>query len=351
MAIKGSNYWTYRDFASGKLPNGNFDPDVINMIAENNPFMNDILWKQCNKGREDITTIKTGMPTATIRAFYQGVVPSKGAKKQVANSCATISSMLRFDWRAYQAEKDKAAFLKDEHADHSEVVTAGVAKLLAYGDTKSNPEAINGWSTIYGDCATDKFTDDQISAFYCLDGSHKAQATAAEALRSIYLIGWGSKSMYATYPEGSNAGIDIGTLRSEYDDDEQDYPDGEKRKMLWGIQEFNHDVGLTCKDYRRSGRICNIDLARAFDASGVPDYTELIRRLVFRRKEEGTNAHFYMCRQMFEVLSVQFSRKTQDNAIKYGDLQQKLDSTILGIPVSFNDVFSRDEARVPSIAA
>ena len=156
--------------------------------------------------------------------------------------------------------------------------------------------------------------------------------------------------MYATYPEGSNAGINIGKLTEQYLPDEQEYPDGQPRMMNWGIQEFNHDVGLTCKDYRRSGRICNIDLARAFETSGVPDYTELIRRLVFRRKEEGTNAHFYMCRQMFEVLSVQFSRKTQDNAIKYGDLQQKLDSTILGIPVSFNDVLNTDEAAVPQVA-
>ena len=351
MAIKGSNYWTYRDFASGKLPNGNFDPDVINMIAENNPFMNDILWKMCNKGREDITTIKTGMPTATVRAFYQGVLPSKGAKTQVSNACATISSMLRFDWRAYEAEKDKAAFLKDEQSDHSEVVTAGVAKLLAYGDTKDNPEAINGWSTIYGECATDKITDDKVSAFYCLDGSHKAEATGDESLRSLYLIGWGSKSMYATYPEGSNAGINIGQLSKQYLPDEQEYPDGQPRMMNWGIQEFNHDVGLTCKDFQRSGRICNIDLARAYDASGVPDYTMLLRRLVCRRKEEGTNAHLYMCRQLFEVFAIQFAQKTQENAVKYSDLQQKLDASILGIPVSFNDVFSRDEVRVPVIGA
>ena len=348
MATKtlGSNYWTFRDFASGRLPNGNFDPDVINMIAENNPFMQDILWKECLKGGDDVTTIKTGMPTATLRAFYEGIKPSKSAKKQVTNSCATVSSMLRFDWRLFQRQKDKAAFLKDEQGDHTEVVTAGVAKLLFYGDTKETPKAINGFATTFGEYAPDSFTDDKKSMFYCLNAAHGSGASSNH-LRSLWLVGWGRKSAYAIYPEGTNCGIEIGQLTEQYDDDETS-EDG--KKMKWGIQEFNQDCGLTVKDFRYSGRICNIDIGRAMEKE-APDYTEYLRRLACRCKADGASQHFYMCRHMFEVLSVQFARKTQENAIKYADMQQKLPAAILGIPVSFNDVLNTDEAAVPQVGA
>jgi len=344
--IKGGNYWTFRDLASGRLPNGKIDPDVINMIAENNPFMQDILWKECVKGREDVTTIKTGMPKATLRAFYEGIIASKGTKKQVTNSCATVSSALKFDWRIYEAQKDKASYLKDEQADHTEVVSAGVAKLLFYGDTKDTPKAINGFSSVFGEYAPDNLSDDKLAAFYCLNGAHASPSADAKR-RSVWFVGWGRKSAYATYPEGSNAGIKIGELKSQYLPGKDD--DGNETDMLWGIQEFNHDVGLTVKDYRYCGRICNIDISNALSAN-APDYTELMRRIICRVKGEGASGHWYMCRQMFEVLSVQFGRKTQENAIKYADLQQGLGASLLGIPVSFNDVLNTDETAVSQAA-
>ena len=341
--MKGSNYITFRDIQSGRLPNGNIDKDIVELMAKENPVLQDVLWKECSKGREDITTIRTGMPTATLRMFYEGVAGSKSAKKQVSNSCCTVSTALTFDWRLYQQTKDKAAFLADEQKAHADVVGQGIAGLLFYGNTDEDPKGINGFARTYCEYAKEGFADDKKAQFYVLNGGHKTVKTAESALRSVYLVGWGVKSVHGLYPEDSQMGIRIGTLTNQYMDD------GAGKNLSVGIQEMNWDAGLAIRDFRYSGRIANIDIARAFDTADVPDYTEKIRRLVCRVKGEGVSQRLYMCRQMFEVLSTQFGRKTQENAIRYPDLLQKLDASILGIPVSFNDALNVDEEEVPQM--
>lgn len=342
MATVGTGYWTLRDLHSGRLPNGNIDRDIVDMVGQENPALMDVPWKEAIRGREDITTIKTGMSAATLRAFYEGVKPSKTAKKQVTNAAATVSTALSFDWRLYEKSKDKVAFLSDEQRDHSDVLGQAAMRLLFYGDTKDDPRGINGFGKTYDEYAAAGDSDDRVAKFYCLNGGHSTVSVSGSALRSIYLAGWGKKSMHGFYPEGSSAGIEFGQLTKQYV--KQD--DGSE--LLMGIQEMNWDLGLNVRDYRYGGRICNIDLSRAFDTANVPDYTEILRRLLCRAKDEGVSRHLYMCRMLFEVLSVQFARKTQENAVKYADLQQGIGASLLGVPVSFNDALNIDEGAVPA---
>lgn len=335
-----SRYITLRDVNSGRKPDGSMDTDIVEIMAQENPVLQDIPWRECSKGREDFTTIRTGMPKATLRMFYEGVVGSKSTKKQVANTCCTVSTALEVDMRLYKQTRDKEAFLSDEQRTHSDVVGQGVARLLWYGDTKDDPRGINGIFRTLSEYAPASSTDDKQANFYVLNGGG-----TAGSLRSISLVGWGNKSVHGLYPQGTKMGIEVGELKETYRTVKN--PDDSTGNLLMGIQEMNWDAGLVCRDFRYMGRIANIDLAAAFNATGVPDYTEMLRRLVCRVKAEGVNQRFYMCRMMFEVLSVQFGRKTQENAIKYPDLMQKLDGSLLGIPVSFNDALNVDEKAVP----
>jgi len=339
MALN-SRYITLRDVNSGRKPDGSMDTDVVEIMAQENPVLQDIPWRECSKGREDVTTIRTGMPKATLRMFYEGVVGSKSTKKQVTNACCTVSTAIEVDMRQYRQTKDKEAYLADERRAHADVAGQGIARLLWYGDTKDDPRGINGIFRTLSEYAPNGCADDKIAAFYCLNGG----GAQGGSLRSISLVGWGNKSVHGLYPEGTSMGLDIGELKDDYVDVEN--PDGSTGRLLMGIQEMNWEAGLAIRDYRYMGRIANIDLATAFNANGVPDYTEMLRRLVCRVKGEGVNQRLYMCRMMFEVLAVQFGRKTQENAIKYPDLMQKLDGSILGIPVSYNDALNCDEVAV-----
>ena len=342
MATKGSRYITFRDLASGRTPNGFVDREVVDMVSKENPVLQDVLWKECNKGREDIVTIRSGLPEAVVRAFYEGWKGSKGSKRQVANACCRVSTGIEFDWALYEADKDKAAFLTDEQKAHSSVVGDKVASLLFYGDVDGDPKGINGLAKTLGKCGavtgSGMVTDDALAEFYCLGAGGNSNGSAK--LRSVFLVGWGAKSVHGIYPEGTSAGIKIGQLTKQFVDD------GAGGRLEMGLQEMNWHAGLNIRDFRYCGRVCNIDITADPVGQSTPDYTKLIRKLVTRVRSNGVTQRLYCSRLVFEAIAEQFEKKTQGNAVKYADLEQKKDGSLLGIPVAICDCMNIDETAV-----
>lgn len=345
MGTNSTRYITFRDLASGRTPNGFVDKEIVDLVTQENPVLQDILWKECNKGREDIVTIRSGMPEAVLRAYYEGWKGSKSSKKQVTNACCRVSTGIEFDWSLYDQDKDKAAFLTDEQKAHSSVLGDKVAALLTYGDTKDDPKGINGFCKTYGAygafTGSDMVVDDKISAFYTLS----AGGSGATGLRSIILAGWGANSMHGIYPEGTSAGIKIGQLTKQFVDD------GAGGRLEMGLQEMNWHAGLNIRDFRFGGRICNIQIETDPTSASAPDITKLVRKLVTRVKSNGVTQRFYMPRLVFEHVAEQFDKKTQANAVKYADLEQKKDASLLGIPVAFCDCMNGDEKPVAAFTS
>ena len=342
--MKGSRYITFRDLLSGRTPNGFVDKDIVEMRAQENPVLQDVVWKMCNKGREDFTTIRTGMPEAVLRAYYEGFKGSKTSKKQVTNACCTVTTGIEFDWRLYEADKDKVAFLSDEQRANSSVLGEKAAELLIYGDSDGDPKGINGFFKTYGEFGAvsgqNMETDDRKASFYTFNAGEDSAPQGASALRSILLVGWGARSMHGIYPEGTSSGIKIEALTSQYVDD----GDGGRLKM--GLQEMNWDLGLNIRDFRYGGRIANIDVMKDPGGANTKDVTKFIRKLVTRVKSNGVTQRFYCSRLVFELIAEQFEKKTQANAVKYADLEQKKDASLLGIPVAFCDAMNGDEREV-----
>lgn len=351
MATKGSRYWTFRDLLSGRTPDGLVDRNIVEMMAQENPVLQDVLWKECNKGREDFTTIRSGMPEAVVRAFYEGWVGSKSSKMQVANACCTVTTGIEFDWRLYQATKDKEAFLSDEQRAHFSIAGDKAASLLFYGDTGSDPKGINGFAKTFSEygpiSGSNMMMDDKKAAFYCLNGGKASEAGSSAssiARRSIFLVGWGQRSCHGLYPEGGKAGIDVGQLESTT----QKQADGTNLKL--GLQEINQDLGLNIRDFRYCGRIANINVMTDPLANDAPEVARFVRRLVTRVKTTGVTHRFYTSRLVFEYIADQFAKQTSSNAVKYADLEQKKEASLLGIPVAFCDCMNGDETEVPAVA-
>ena len=340
MATKGSRYITFRDLASGRTPNGFVDREVVDMVSQENPVLQDVLWKQCNKGREDVVTIRSGLPEAVVRAYYEGWFGTKGSKRQVTNACCRVTTGIEFDWALYDQDKDKAAFLTDEQKAHSSVLGDKVASLLFYGDVAGNPKGINGFAKTFGAygavTGNTMVTDDKVASFYCLSAG--GQGTGD--LRSVFLVGWGANSAHGIYPEGTSAGIKIGQLTKQF------VKDANGGNVEMGLQEMNWNAGLNIRDFRYCGRVCNIDIQQDPAGANTADYTKLVRKLVTRAKSNGVTQRLYCCRLVFEAIAEQFEKKTQGNAVKYADLEQKKEASLLGIPVAFCDCMNIDEPAV-----
>lgn len=341
MATIGNQYITFRDINAGRLPSGQFDREIVEVIAKENPVLDDIVWKECNKGREDITTIRTGIPEAVFRAYYEGVQGTKGSKKQVANSCGTLSTAIEMEGRLYEDTQDKAQMLLDEVQIHADSMGQGAAAALFYGDIKDNPKGFNGLAKTFGAYAKTSSANDE-SAYYVLNGA-KASNPSTSMCRSIFMVGWGQRSAHGIYPQGTGMGLRRGKLRDVYVPD----PEDNTKKLLMYIQEMNWDIGLNIRDFRYCGRIANIEADAGLATSGQPDYVELIQRLTCRVKQNGVKPCLYMSRSVWEIVTTAFFRKTAGNAVKYGDLSQRLLPTLMGFPVGVCDALETNETAVP----
>lgn len=335
MSTRGKWYITMRDIAAGKTPNGMQDREVVELMAKNNPILADVLFQECNKGRENFSTVRTGYPDAVYRSFYEGVSPSKGAKKQVVNSCATLSSALTIDQRLYDQEKDKAALLLDEASAHAEAMGQAVATGLFYGKIADTPKGINGLATTYS-VLGGTGTDETLAKFYVLDAK-RSDSSDATQLRSIFLVSWGRNSVKGLFPEATNMGLQRGVLESVLIKDENN------KDLKVMRQEFNWDFGLEIKDFRFAGRIANIQ-TNLMDTTGATDLVKLFTRLKIRIKDSGeVRQCLYMDKITFEALALQFYAKTQGNAIQYADLAQKVPTSIHGITVGLSDALNTNE--------
>lgn len=345
MATKGKSYITFRDINSGTLPDGSMDRDIVELVAKENPAIEDVLWKECSKGREDTTTIRTGIPEPTFRAYYEGVQGSKSSKKQVINACGTTSSAVMFDARLYDDSKDKAAFLMDEVEQHAEAMGQGAATALFYGNVSSNPKGFNGFAKTLAAYSNNN-TDEDEAAHYVLNAQRASNPSSA-MLRSVFMVGWGKKSAHGLYPEGGNMGLQRGKLEFTWIPD----PDDSAKQLRVGIQELNWNLGLNIRDFRYCGRIANIEADNGFGAStGLPDYVEILQRMVCRVKQNGVTPRLYMSRIVFELFAVHFYRKTMGNAVKYPDLEQQIGGALMGIKVGICDALNVNESAVAAKA-
>jgi hypothetical protein len=334
MATLGTKNPTYRDILSGLTSDKKFDREVVELFIQENPILDDIVVKQANDGTANLTTTRAGLPTVAWPMLYEGVQASKGSKQQVKDATGHAESMIQIAQRLYDIAPEKDAFLLDEASAHAEAMGQEMAAALIYGNIKVNPKQFNGLAIRY---PTHGGSDEDLSSFYVLNGS-RASNNSTAALRSIWLVGHGTKSVHGFFPQGTESGLVRGTVMKNVQ--VEDSVGGSYEVVR---QRFSWDMGLAVKDFRFCGRISNIESDYFLTATGMPDYLELLRRLMCRVRSNGVRQVFYMDRLTLEAVGVWCSRKTQDNAIRKEDLFGRKVDTIMGIPVRILDALATNE--------
>jgi len=335
MSTLGTRNPTYRDVLSGLRKDQSRDADIVELFVEENPILDDIVVTEANEGTSNLTTIRAGLPTPAWTGLYEGPQPSKGSKKQVKDASGTVESLLEIATKLYDIAPDREAFMLDEAKTHVEAMGQEVAGTIVYGDIASDPKTFNGLVKRYPNISNGEDSDE--SPFYVLDGSKTAISTAA--LRSIWLIGHGTKAVSCFYPKGTRGGIVRNPVEDVWSEDVTNGKYKVKRQL------FQWHVGLTVRDFRYAGRIANIESDAMFASSGQPDYLELVRRLHIRVRNGGVRQTWYMDRLTFEMLNVCASRKTQNNAIRSDTLFERPVQTLYGIPVRILDALEVNETE------
>lgn len=330
MATLGSSYLNLADRLK-RTEAGEQAATIIEMMNETNCIMQDANVLECNDGSNHISTIRTGLPTATFRRLYGFVAPSKSTTAQVKDPTGMLEAYSVVDKDLVDKAKNPKLFRLSESTPFIEAMNQAMQSEVFYGNTKTKPEGFDGLAVRYGAKSTDK----KNIGYNIIDGQGSGSDNT-----SIWFITWGDQHCSLTYPEGSKAGM------QHEDDGVQTETDanGGKRKVYQ--DHYKMDAGLTLKDWRSTCRIANIDVSNLSGASAA-NLVDLMREAYYRTNRYAaggktiiycnSNTLMYFDKQVEEKTNIHFS---------YQEYLGKKVLTFRGIPIRECDQILDTEAQV-----
>ena len=329
MATIGTKVETIVDVTKRLNPDGTY-ASIAELMAQDNPVLQDGVWVEANDTTSHRTTVRTGLPTVAWRKLNYGVQPSKSDTAQVTDTIGLLEGISSVDEDILEMNGMKEEFRFSEDEAFIEAMNQNVASTLFYGDTKTNPERFLGLSARYSSLSA-KNAKNLINA----------SGTGAK-LTSVWLIDWDPKAMHFTYPKGSVAGLKMNDLGKSV----KTYSDGSEA-VVYRTQ-FKMKVGFTLRDWRQAARVCNIavDTLVKNGASG----TDLAEKMIMASnalKKRSARSVFYVNKDIHTFLQLQLFYKT--NAYLTRDDARDGFGPILrfdGIPVKVCDAIVTGETVV-----
>ncbi|MBF31865.1 MAG: putative major capsid protein [Prokaryotic dsDNA virus sp.] len=221
--------------------------EVVNLLAQFNPILDDAPAFECNNGSRHKTTIRTGLPTPTWGKLYKGIAQSKGLKQSIEDTTGFLESSAGVDQRLVdivESAEGKASIRLEEAEGHLEAMAQEMATAMFYHDTATDPEKPMGFAPRF-----DSLAGAQNSS-QVFDGGGAANLT------SIWMITWDKKTNHLLYPKGSQAGI------KRTDRGLQKALDGAGNPYYEYEEDFIWHMGLSVRDWRYVTRVANINVAQ-----------------------------------------------------------------------------------------
>ena len=242
MATLGGSVLTLNDWAKKLDPDGK-TAKTVEILSQTNEILDDMLFKEGNLPTGEQTTIRTGLPDVFYRLMNQGVPKSKSTTAQITEQAAELTARSEVDVKLAKLNGNVNSFRLDEAMAFLEAMNQRMASTLFFGSA-SNPEEFVGFSPRYNDLSS-------VNGQNILD----AGGTGSDNL-SIWLVGWGMRSVHGIFPKGSKAGIDHEDLGID------DAFDADNNRFRAYMDEWKWDNGLVVKDWRYASRIANVSTLR-----------------------------------------------------------------------------------------
>jgi len=337
MATLAATFLTLMDWAKRLDPNGK-TAFITEVLAQENEILTDMLWKEGNLPTGEQTTIRTGLPSSFWRLINQGTPSSKSTTAQITENVGMLTSRSQIDKDEAMLNGNTGAYRLSENMAFMEGMSQEMASTIFYG-TAANPEEFVGFAPRYSD----------------LSGTNAQNILSAGGSgsdnSSIWLVGWGPKSVFGVFPKGSKAGLEHEDLGLD------DAFDSSNNRFRAYMDEYTWKAGLVIKDWRYTVRIPNIDISDLVGQTGTQetaDATNIIRlmsRSIDRLpKLTGINPSFYVNRTIASMLRVH-ALDMSSGAVTIEPGLNQFGTNIFqlkfnGIPVRICDALTEAEAQV-----
>lgn len=312
-----------RTGADGRLLN------VVEMLNESNGVIDDLVMIEANGTTAHKTTIRSGLPEATWRMFYQGVQPSKTVLT-ISDAIGMLEAYAETDKSLCDLNGNSAAWRMNEERAFLESMAQEMARALFYGSQAQNSAAFNGLAPRFSDLHAE-------NARNIVDGG----GTGADNT-SIWLVVWGANTCHGIYPKGTKAGLqhkDLGevTLHDENNGRYQGY----RSHYKW-------DLGLSVRDWRYVVRVANVDVKKLTkDGKAGADLIDLMTQAVeLIPNLNAGKAVFYCNREIRSILRRQIANRVVGSTLTMEEVAGKKVVAFDGIPVRICDQLLSTEERV-----
>ena len=331
MATVGNTYLTIADLRKRQDRNDEI-ATIIELLAEINPILQDMPVEQCNQGATHLTTVRTGLPSATWRKLYEGVQPSKSTTKQVTDTTGSLEAWSEIDSKLVRLSQNPAQFRLTEAQAFLEAMSQEMATGLFYHDTATAPEKFMGLAPRFNDPTAENGSQ-------LVDGGGSGSDNT-----SIWFTVWGNRTLHGIYPAGENAGLQREDLGKETKEDDGKLYQVHREKFEW-------DLGLSLRDWRYVVRLCNVDV-NDLNATATSDSADLHDLMItayyklHQRKVAGGNAVIYCNTTVKEFLHKQMLKANNNTFLRMREWQGEEVLSFLDMPIREVDALVNTEAAV-----
>lgn len=309
---------------------------IIEMLYEENPILQDMLFLQGNMIDGHKAKILTQLPTANFRRLYQGTARSKSGVATVKEPTRQISSRWEIDvdeLKLYEGTDAQSAFRLQEGRNHVEAMQQKCVDQLIYGNPEADVDELRGLATHYA----------------YKDGPNVIDAGGAGSDNtSIWGVCWGPKDLHGFYPKNMPAGIqheDLGRY---------DAFDANGSPFRAVGDEWKWNIGFFLADWRSVVRICNIDVSNlSITDPDTVGYVDL-QKLTIQAKNKipsgrRNRMRWYVSESVMTALEVQAMNRENVN-LKYGEYFSSKEVLFLhGKPVFQCDAILETEAALAAM--
>lgn len=252
---------TLLDLAKRLDPNGKISA-IAEILSQTNEILDDMVWVEGNQPTGHVTTVRTGLPSATWRKLNYGVQPSKSSTAQVSDHIGMLEAYAEVDKKLADLNGNTAEFRLSEDRAFLEAMNQEMARTIFYGDV-INENSFIGLAPRFNDTSAK-------SGENIIKGSGTGNTNT-----SIWLVVWSPNTVHGIYSKGSKAGLDMKDLG------EVTIEDANGGKYQGYRTHYKWEAGLTVRDWRYVVRIANINVnTLTKNASTGDDLLDLMVQMV-----------------------------------------------------------------------
>ena len=321
--------------------NGKYIDVIETMNDTSQHIMDDWSWMECNSGTKHTRGIRTGLPSLSWGALYEGIAQSKSSKQMVDDTTGFVEGLSTVDQRQLDLyAENKVAIRSAEGRTFMESMAQELMTSLFYYDPSTNVRHPKGLGARYGVKATSGAGNQIVDA-----GGTGSDNT------SIWLVEWGYDGLSTIYPKGTPAGMQRENKGQQRVLDPAGNPYYVEEEL------FRTHVGFSVGDWQRISVVRNVDVSEL--AAGNVDLYGFLRKAYYKLKSRRVNKimdqkapgrlAMYCNTDILEALDgLATNAGADDNftRLRPTEIQGQEVMSYRGIPIRETDAILNTEARV-----